>query len=342
MMITDPIIPRSTNTTVPPGLPFLASGIDWSRDVNLLCMGIIINLGLVCNLLALLVLVTSSSIRRTGTGSYLIGLAVADTMFLVGDLLRWMHFKRSDWTAYFTEVSLMHNSMVWCKLVYILRYAGKLSSAWITVAITTQRFAMIRNPLKIAVTTSVARIVVAGIGVSSTLLALFPLWTIGIEQHKCSITNRPLYNAMNWAVLRVGSLLLPGVIVVVFTVLILKHLYQTRYNISIDLREEMHPTTLRRKELEERQLTAILLAVALVFLLFRLPYTVAYYLNHFKRDLWGNLDTDTSDVIFDAYIISQVIATANYAVNFFLYCMCGKKFRHELCLFLGCAACRKR
>ncbi len=266
MMITEPTILRQTNKTIPLGFLNSNVSLDWSRDINFLCMGLVINLGLVCNLLALLVLVTSSSLRRTGTGSHLTGLAVADTVFLVGDLLRWIHSKRSD-GVYFTGVSFMHNSMVWCKMVYALRYTGKLSSAWITVAITTQRFAMIRDPLKIANSTTVARITVTSIGVSSAVLASFPLWTLGIVRDTCLITNVGLYNAMNWAILRVGSLLLPSAIVLVVTMLILKHLFQTRSDSSSDLREGMHPTrAIRRKENEERQLTALLVAVALVFL----------------------------------------------------------------------------
>ncbi len=318
--------------------------LDWSRDVNFICMGVVINVGVVCNILALLVLLTSVSMRRTSTGSYLIGLTVADTLFLSGELFRWVHSSRSD-GGYFDGLSFMNTSVTWCRTIYALRYVGKVWSAWITVAITAERFVTISYPLKVirVSTATTARIVVGTIGVLSAVLASFPAWTLKIIPYKgcpkCQIGNEAVYNAMNWAILRVGSLMLPGAIILVFTVLIFKHLVQSRSERSTALSEEKFPTAVRRGMSVERQLTSMLLAVAIAFLLLRLPYTIAYYINHYKTDLWTKLDSYTRASLYHANRICDVIATSNYAINFFLYCMCGSMFRRELCALLRCVRC---
>ena len=51
-------------------------------------LSVLLPVGLLCNLLCFGVFLTSRSLRRTTTGHYLSALAVADTIFLLGELLR--------------------------------------------------------------------------------------------------------------------------------------------------------------------------------------------------------------------------------------------------------------
>lgn len=61
------------------------------RDCYFYCMGVIVPTGLLCNAFCLVVCALSHGLRRTTTGHYLMALAVADSLFLVGDLIRWMN-----------------------------------------------------------------------------------------------------------------------------------------------------------------------------------------------------------------------------------------------------------
>jgi len=71
------------------------SRIAWIRstvsDCYFYSMGAIIPTGLLCNAFCLTVCGLSHGLRRTTTGHYLMALAVADSLFLVGDLIRWMN-----------------------------------------------------------------------------------------------------------------------------------------------------------------------------------------------------------------------------------------------------------
>jgi len=66
------------------------------RDCYFYAMGAIIPTGLLCNAFCITVCAVSHGLRRTTTGHYLMALAVADSLFLVGDLIRWMNSSDSS------------------------------------------------------------------------------------------------------------------------------------------------------------------------------------------------------------------------------------------------------
>jgi len=61
------------------------------RDCYFYSMGVVIPTGLLCNAFCLMVCALSHGFRRTTTGHYLMALAIADSLFLVGDLMRWLN-----------------------------------------------------------------------------------------------------------------------------------------------------------------------------------------------------------------------------------------------------------
>jgi len=66
------------------------------RDCYFYSMGVIIPTGLLCNAFCITVCAVSHGLRRTTTGHYLMALAVADSLFLVADLIRWMNSSDSS------------------------------------------------------------------------------------------------------------------------------------------------------------------------------------------------------------------------------------------------------
>ena len=61
------------------------------NEIYFYLLGVIIPLGLVCNSFCVLVCALSVGLRRTSTGHYLMALAIADSLFLSADLVRWMN-----------------------------------------------------------------------------------------------------------------------------------------------------------------------------------------------------------------------------------------------------------
>ena len=83
------------------------------------------------------------------------------------------------------------------------------------------------------------------------------------------------------------------------------------------------------RDTREKQLTAMLLAVASTFIIIRLPYIVCYYIDLEKKRLFKDLDGWKSFTIYTLKTVTYVIAVINYAINFFLYCLSGSLFRKQ-------------
>ena len=78
----------TTNSTPTPTInPY--KNLDPARYIYFYGLSVILPVGLLCNLLCFAVFLSSRSLRRTTTGHYLTALAVADTVFLLGELFRY-------------------------------------------------------------------------------------------------------------------------------------------------------------------------------------------------------------------------------------------------------------
>ena len=90
-------------------------------DIYFYSSGVVIPIGLVCNMFSVVVFVGTPALRRTSTAQLLIALAVVDTLVLVGDLLRWMTMP-NHLRVYRTGLKFIHTSNTGCKLMNYLRY----------------------------------------------------------------------------------------------------------------------------------------------------------------------------------------------------------------------------
>ena len=260
-----------------------------------------------------------------------------------GDFLRWLntHELRSQ----ILGLEFMEVSYWACTSIYFLRYCGQMASSWLTVAITFERFIVVAFPLRAGRISTVTKssIMIATIYVISVALTVFPYWTLMIHDEGdgviyCGYKHQEQFDRWNWIVLRTLSLLLPSIVMFVFTGLILFILKKT-----VKDRHVMANMPVKgKRQALERQLTLMLVAVAVTFLILRLPYMISYYLYDYRDAIWGD-DVTTSDPWLEHRIrstrdIFDVIATANYSINFFLYCLTGSQFRSNM---IACIRCQK-
>jgi len=86
---------NGSNTTAAAEVDVGLSRVTWIKSTMLDCyfysLGVIIPTGLLCNAFCLTVCALSHGLRRTTTGHYLMALAIADSLFLIGDLIRWLN-----------------------------------------------------------------------------------------------------------------------------------------------------------------------------------------------------------------------------------------------------------
>ena len=82
----------------------------------------------------------------------------------------------------------------------------------------------------------------------------------------------------------------------------------------------------------EKQLTLMLIVVAVATLVLRLPYTIVYMITNNASEFWGD-DFQGSWSEFRLYVlqdVTYVFMTVNYMINFFLFCFTGSIFRQNL------------
>ena len=78
----------------------------------------------------------------------------------------------------------------------------------------------------------------------------------------------------------------------------------------------------------------MLVTVAVMFLVLRLPYLILFMICDFMLQIWGHdlyvRDPWLAHRLTYARDICDVIATLNFAINFFLYCLTGSQFRASI------------
>lgn len=216
-----------------------------------------------------------------------------------------------------------------------------------------------------------AKVIILALFVSGFSFGSYTLWTLESDipknpahSIKCVTPTRlrHLYNAWNMAILATGTLLLPGLLITILTVMTVVILMRAgrRRREHMEGQPVLTPGAGRssnslRKSLSivsggggggsrssssaaERQLTVTLVAVCVAFIILRLPYTIVYLLSeslNMKR--WPNVKAGFQV----GKQITDVIATSNYVVNLMLYCLFGSYFRQQVVAVYGCRGGRE-
>lgn len=313
---------------------------DFFRDVRFYTLGVIIPLGIVCNLVSAAVFLRSR-LRTSTPGQYFLALALADNMILVGEHVLWMN--RLDSEGYRLGMSFMNTMPVICKGVNFLRYTGRLWSSWIVVAISAERLITVAFPLQVYKFSNIrkARMVIVGELLISLGLSIVAFFMLGVQEYqgraRCLVLTDygPVYSTWSMACLIAGEMIIPSILVTIFTALIIWKLARAQEARLLSQEGQRES----RNRAKERQPTIALLAIAVTFITIRFPYIVAYqvYSKWNTKTLTNEDDAWTYIHIYGAYSITFIFAVMNYAINFLLYYIFGSTFRSEL---KRCVSCR--
>ena len=169
-----------------------------------------------------------------------------------------------------------------------------------------------------------------------TAISSFSVFTIGPglsknahgeHEIRCVIYNNRLDFYRDWLFVffGMGELLIPSIAVALFTGIII-------WKLSIATAERSRTIGPYRstKSSKESQPTMALLSIAITFVLLRLPYIAAYYINEYKEELWTTMSATSRFRIYTAYSLTFVLATLTYSTSFLLFCITGQTFRREL------------
>ena len=204
---------------------------------------------------------------------------------------------------------------------------------------------------------------------------MWPTNCVGVGIHKgerlCMMLDKRKYDVWNWVFVTIGELYIPSLVVAIFTGVIIFQLAKalskrSRLTSSNRRRQDMgkqnsmqnsqmkqestslllsktskarfwvnHKSVSKSTKSTSRsdlQPTVTLIVVAGSFIIIRLPYTVMFYVinNHNPSEPWSAF------YVYSAYSFAGALSVANYAINFFLYCLSGQQYRRH---FLRCVRC---
>ena len=307
---------------------------EWGFWFKIISTPIIVLVGIIGNSLSLLVM-RSDALKNKSYSHYLCALAVFDTLTLIINLIATV----DEYYMYFSLPGIFHNFTNFsCKLYNFLSHVITLMSSWIIVLMAVERLMAVCVPFKkvllrtqsgAAIAICVLLLVVCGS--QSFRLVMIEHVTydesytikdcLAGESYVSVYTSLEVYYYF-WTLLfamPVGAVLLSNSLV----------LYQI-----FKVRNEFHKQKNNRVNSSVRtrqRSTFMLIGVAFAYIVTLLPT----FLLSLVVDLAIKLESrETAIKVFIAltpYLkVTESIALLNYALNFFIYVVSGKRFRFEL------------
>ena len=284
-------------------------------------------------------------ISTGNVGQYLIFLAIADNGVLLSELPVLKPF-----------ITVLMDQHDWiCKMTYYIRYTGRLWSACLTLVITVERYLFVARPLQRTYFQKhrIPRILIPMTLTISAVCVIYALFLIKVQlqdgnTEKCFILEekRTLFVVLDLVMVRgIGDLII-GAFILLFTVLCINVLQKAKRLRSQELQvlstqgsaneNESNRPTGRNTGSRETQITRMLLLLAIMFILLKVPYTVFYYctIDWYNRDL-----APIEIIINNAKMISNTFALISYAFNFFVYVTLIPSFRRNLAYIFRCRLC---
>ena len=319
-------------TTVIPEDPIIQWRLDLSHQLVLYGAPCIIILGTIGNILTIIVM-RQKTMQTTSSSLYFIVLAVTDTLILYVGLFR-------HWLREFQGLDIRLLSVETCKLHVFLVYLLADFSSWILVAVTAQRVIAVYSPFKIATLYTTKRIIV-GLLIILLILVLINLhlfwgidymyvddervgttckytleesWTLWVETWQW--VNSAIYCFLPFSIFLISYL------VIIWKLLMAKKLRTNEMRVSNN-----------DQGVRVSNSTAMFFAITFTFLVLTSPIEIVLvgYNEFFPND---NLDTLSRFQL--TWAIVNLLTSSNNAINFFLYCLSGKKFRDAFLSFIRC------
>lgn len=272
------------------------------------------------------IVLRQKSMPQLSTYFYLASLAITDTVVLYIGLFRL-------WLLEAIDFDLQDYADWSCKLIAVLGYTASDFSIWLIIAVTVERYIAVCHPLKASEMCNIPR---AKIVMVILLFLLFFInahlfWTVEIDDNKTPVKCEYgdgfelLSEVWPWIDAALYSFL-PFITIMILNCLIIRQVKKARHS-----RQQMQSDSLkqpnRRPSHEQSiKLTIMLLSVSFTFLVSTLPMNTFLIVKAFTEDQYLKTSAQYSLIT----TIAKLLMYLNHAINFFLYCATGQKFRHQV------------
>lgn len=279
----------------------------------------------------------SEALRHKSYSHYLCALAVFDTLTLLINLVGTI----DECYLHFHQPGLFHGfSGLSCKLYNFISHVITLMSSWIVVLMAIERLVAVRVPFTkvwlrtqcgAAIAICVLLFVVGG-SQSFRLIMIDHVTynaNYGLQDCMAAYSFVSLYTSLQiyyyfWTLLFV----MPATIILVCNTLVLRKVLQVRREFS---KESNNSVNVTRTVRSRQRSSFMLIVVAFAYIVTLLPT----FLLSLVVDLTIKFQPKEKAIVvfmtLTPYLkLTECIALLNYALNFFIYVVSGKRFRYEL------------
>ena len=265
---------------------------------------------------------------------YMLCLAIIDTVAII---LKMVYFQL---TAHDLQMGARG-----CQLIFLFGTVSQQLSNWILVAMTLERFIAIWFPFKVKTFCNKRNAIISIV----FMLVFFVLANLQFVftfdevydpfvKYDCrpKEEHAKFVQYVWYWIDGVMYAFLPITLIIVFNGLII-HAVRKSGKEQRDLTNRA--INMSEKLTQQRQLTVMLLTISLVFVLLILPNCIFFIV----RTYWSW--RETMQGIAQYYLVYQTVfllSDLNHAVNFYLYCLSGRKFRQKFTQIICCRKMKPR
>ena len=277
--------------------------------------------------------------RRSTIGPYFTVLAISDTIVLYTGLC--VHWLANTFDIYATSVNIHL-----CRLVFFSLYWSTGVSAWILVAVTWERVLAVSststNTPKYR-----TRVILTIIALTMFLINAHHFWTLigdpydyaGRTYIDCKVSETFLYFGeyiWPWINLSINSLI-PFVLLLTGNIFIICRIVFVQFKLK-KLQFQTGPRSVRGVRTGSvsgsgrkiPSMTVVLLLVTFVFVFTTAPYCLFPIIQPLLDDEDQPTSYNTGARHVLGLTIIEILSYVNNAINFWLYCISGSRFRKEL------------
>ena len=311
-----------------------------------ICSPIIILLGTFGNVMTLVIMRRMTS-SESSLNVYFTSLAVVDLIVLfTASLPEWLNVK--------IGFRLQDTGTVSCKLFTWSSTGAGTMGSWFLVCLTLHRASAVVWPHRVNFLCTRRRVTGLIVGVAAFIATLYSHYIVGFDivnvsnasttttTMKCLMASPgyvhfvrdvfvyvevAVYSLLPFACLVLGN----GVLVWKLSV----SLSEARKNLTAGRAERVSA----RRGRAAKSVTLTVIVVSLTFVVLTLPVSFDYILSYIAREFLEVTGNEYAKVqLF--YTVSVLLADCNSAVNFYLYCLTGRRFREEFLRVFGCGMSR--
>ncbi|XP_059154221.1 FMRFamide peptide receptor frpr-18-like [Physella acuta] len=300
---------------------------EWGRLVKMISTHIIVVIGLVANTLTFMVMKTPR-LRYKSYSHYLSALAVFDSLVLVSLEL---HVIDEMLRLMYNQHGLFYNfSHESCKVNSCHGSVCNLMSSWLIVAMAIERFCVVYMPFRRNMWCQQrgAVIIIISLFCVMSCIQVFRFVMVGNNGDTCAGVDNNIYLLLHIYVYQFALLFTtPVTIVLICNIGVLVRILEVE---RATQNEESSSTRLTGSSRRRSKTTRMLLAISFTYIVTALPHVTLTIFVHVMLKLYHRDFVEGFVQAVPWMEFLQAISNVNYASNFFIYILSGKKFRKEL------------